>query len=203
MIQYLSVGALAVCMLFSCKSQHPNDAATATVVNQSDSAMAENETSTQADTLIATSDTNQNNETATASPVTYTGEVAVIYKTKNDYHNLVPVTLNAAKTEIVAYPSPADVYYNGKLAYPIALKNEYWLDNRGIGVNSAFLKITYDKYSKLKQAPLLTEMFEQIEDKDPFVEIYNIGTRSRFTNEVEEINKLIEKGDLKKFKKLK
>lgn len=135
--------------------------------------------------------------------VSYTGEPATVYKTKADYSKNVPVTMNEAKTEIVAYPSPKDVYYKGALAYPTVLKKGYLLDNRGIGLNTVFLKYTYDEYAKLQNAPTLKEMSESIIDKDPFVEIYNLGDRSRFKNEVEEINELIRKGGLKKFKRIK
>jgi hypothetical protein len=134
--------------------------------------------------------------------VSYTGECAIVYKTKTDYRNNVPVTMNADKTAIVSYPAPTDVYYKGKLAYPTALLNGYWLDNRGISVNTVFLKLTYEEYSKLDTAPTLEEMTEMIVDKNPFTEIYNLGNRSRFTNETEEINTLIKKGALKKFKRL-
>lgn len=135
--------------------------------------------------------------------VSYAGEPTIVYKTRNDYSKNVPVTLNATHTEIVAYPSPKDVYYKGKLALPTALDNGYLLDNRGIGLNTAFLKLTYEEYSKLEQAPPMTEMLKMITDNDPITELYNLGDRSRFKNEVAEINELISKDALKKFKKIK
>lgn len=139
---------------------------------------------------------------ANTTQVSYTGEPALVYKTKADYRNNVPVIMNADKTAVVSYPAPTDVYYKGKLAYPTALAKGYWLDNRGISANTAFLKLTYEEYSKLNAAPALEEMGEMIIDKNPFTEIYNLGNRSRFTNETEEINTLIKKGALKKFKRL-
>lgn len=142
--------------------------------------------------------------TSNMAQVSYTGEQTIVYKTKADYSKYVPVTLNAEKTEVVAYPAPTDVYRNGKLAYPTPLVNGYYLDNRGIGLNSAFLNITYEDYIKLKEAPPLTDMMGKLLlEKNPFTEIYNIGTRSRFTNEQAEINEIIKKGGLKKFKRLK
>jgi hypothetical protein len=132
-----------------------------------------------------------------------TSEPAIVYKTKADYSKYVPVTLSADKTQIVAYPAPKDVYYNGKLAYPTALENGYWLDNRGIGPNTAFLRVTYDEYSKWPQVPKLSELYLLIIDKDPFTEIYKLGSRSRFKNPVADINKVIKKGGLKKFEKVK
>ncbi len=128
---------------------------------------------------------------------------AIVYKTKADYSKYVPVTLSADKSSIVAYPSAKDVYYNGKLAYPTALQNGYFLDNRGIGPNSAFLKLTYEEYSKMSDVPALASLYNQILEKDPFTEIYNLGDRTRFKDEVADINKIIAKGGLKKFTKVK
>lgn len=103
----------------------------------------------------------------------------------------------------MAYPSAKDVYYNGQLAYPTVLQNGYFLDNRGIGPNSAFLKLTYEEYSKMSDIPALASLYNQILEKDPFTEIYNLGDRTRFKDEVADINKIIAKGGLKKFTKVK
>ncbi|CAN5629844.1 hypothetical protein BH11BAC1_BH11BAC1_10880 [soil metagenome] len=135
--------------------------------------------------------------------ISYMGDQAIIYKTVKDYSRNVPVTMNAEKTLILAYPAPKDIYYQGKLALPEKLKDGFWLDNRGVNVNSAFLELTYDEYSKLKEVPLLTELMDAIADKNPFTEIYSLGTRSRYKEEVKEINGIIERGALKKFKKIK
>ncbi|MFN8288242.1 MAG: hypothetical protein U0V74_15915 [Chitinophagales bacterium] len=142
-------------------------------------------------------------KTQTSTNVSYAGEPAVVYKTKGDYSMNVPVTMNESKTEIVAYPAPTDVYYKGVLAYPSPLKKGYLLDNRGIGPNTVFLKYTYADYAKLTTAPTLKEMGDAIIDKDPFLEIYNLGERSRYKDEVAEINEIIRKGGLKKFKRVK
>lgn len=142
-------------------------------------------------------------KTSSANENLYTREPAIVYKTLKDYSKFVPVTLNSDKTEIVAYPSPQDIFYKGKLAYPLQLEGGYWLDNRGIGANSAFLNITYEEYAKLETAPSLSDMLHRIIDKDPFLEIYNLGNRDRFKNEIAEINELIKSGKLKKFKRIK
>lgn len=131
------------------------------------------------------------------------GAPTVVYKTKADYNKYVPVTLSADKKEIVAYPAPKDVFYQGKLSYPVQLEKGYLLDNRGIGLHTAFLNISYEDYAKLTTVPALAELYKQILEKDPFTEIYNLGDRSRFKNEVEEINQIIKKGGLKKFTKVK
>ncbi|MCS6934488.1 MAG: hypothetical protein NZM35_04960 [Chitinophagales bacterium] len=132
----------------------------------------------------------------------YIGEQTIIYKTTKDYSHYVPVTMNSDKTEIVAYPSPSDLYRNGKLALPTPLHGGFWLDNRGIGPNSVFLNITYENYAKLSAAPSLQSMMGMIIDKNPFTAIYNLGNRSRFRNEVKEINKIIRKKQLDNYKKI-
>lgn len=135
--------------------------------------------------------------------VSYVGPAAIIYKTKADYSKNVPVTLSADKSHIVSYPAAQDVYFNGVLAYPTPLAKGFLLDNRGITANSAFLKLTYEEYARLNPVPGLEDLYKLIIDKDPFIEIYNLGTRRRFTNETHDINLLIEKHRLKEFKRLK
>ena len=136
-------------------------------------------------------------------PIDYSGAPTIVYKTKHDYAMNVPVTLSADRSKIVSYPSVADIYYKGELAYPYKLENGYLLDNRGINENSAFLKYTYEEYSKLKEIPVLSVLYISIIDKDPFIEIYNCGNRYRFKNEIEELNELIKNDNLKKYNKLK
>ena len=128
------------------------------------------------------------------------GPPTIIYKTKKDYNQFVPVILSEDKSKIVSYPHPKDVFYKGELAYPTKLKSGYLLDNRGINSNVAFLNITYEDYSKLEKAPLPDELFLMISDKDPLIEIYNCGNRYTFKNEISDLNKLIENNGLKKCK---
>ena len=138
-----------------------------------------------------------------ATTTSQSSESAVVYKTKADYSKYVPVILDEQKTAIVIYPSPKDVFYRGKLAYPLALDNNYWLDNRGIGPHAAFLKLTYEEYAKLSEAPKLNELMNMILERDPFTEIYNLGARSQFAHEAAEINKLIKNDGLKNFTRIK
>jgi hypothetical protein len=130
-----------------------------------------------------------------SNPITY------VYKTKADYSKNVPVLLSDDKKIIVSYPAPTDVYYNGNLAYPNNLPKNYLLDNRGIGLNVAFLKMTYDEYSQLKAVPSLKELYDQIIDKDPLTELCNCGNRNQF-NDIEVLNQLVKK-NLSKCKRLK
>lgn len=105
------------------------------------------------------------------------GPRAIIYKTIRDFSNNVPIVMDATKTKIVYYPAPSDVYYQGRLAKPLALKNGYWLDNRGIGINTVFTDFTYEEYSSLQNVPGLEQLYSRILEKNPMVEIIDCGIR--------------------------
>jgi hypothetical protein len=119
-------------------------------------------------------------------------QTAIIYKTTADFSQNVPITMNSSRTEIVSYPAPTDLYYNGKLAQPTLLKNNYLLDNRGITENVVFLKYTYKQYTQLKEAPSLTEMMQNILERYPLMEYINCGARTNTTNEIKHYNSLID-----------
>ncbi len=134
----------------------------------------------------------------TAGPTTY------VYKTTKDFSNHVPVMLTDDKTDIASYPHPTDVYYQGKLAKPYTLENDYLLDNRGIGANVAFLKLTYEEYAELEEVPSKAELMEMVIDKDPLLELYHCGNRHHFKDEKSDLNTLIKaKMLLKKCKQIK
>jgi len=120
--------------------------------------------------------------------------LAIVYKTTKDYFSFVPVILSADKKEIVSYPAPTDVYYMGKLAYPVALKNGYYLDNRGINKYVAFTNYTYEEYAALKSAPSKDELIKRIIDKNPLLEIIYCGPRGNYKNEIVDLNRLIDEG---------
>lgn len=111
--------------------------------------------------------------------------------------------LGEDKKSIESYPDIKDVFYDGKLAYPIELKNGYYLDNRGIGKNVAFLSLTYDEYSKLPKTPNSDELWPLIVDKDPIKTMYNCGLRSSFGDIADELNLKIISGDFSTFSKIK
>jgi len=119
---------------------------------------------------------------------------AIVYKTNGDFSNLVPVIMNSEKTRIISYPAPNDLYYNGKLSVPTALKNGYWLDNRGINENVVFLKYTYDEYKSFAEAPSMKDMLKNVAEKYPLTELYYCGPRNRFKNELTELNAMIDNG---------
>jgi hypothetical protein len=120
----------------------------------------------------------------------------LIYKTRGDYSNFVPVILSTGKNRIVSYPDPSDLVKNGIIQKPIALHGGYWLDRRGINKNVAFLKITYEEYSKAKQAPLVAEMLKQILDKEPLLELYDCGSYILTDGLVLKIDSWIDSGKL-------
>ena len=134
---------------------------------------------------------------------TMPGPRCIVYKTRADYSQFVPVTLSPDKSKIVSYPDVKDIYFNGQLAYPTRLIDGYLLDNRGIGPDVAFLKLTYAEYSKLAGVPLVGELFKLILDKDPLTRMYECGLRSQYKDPAEAMDQLIRSGELKHKKRLK
>ncbi|MGG7035856.1 MAG: hypothetical protein ACI7YS_11790 [Flavobacterium sp.] len=142
--------------------------------------------------------TQTNNEEGTQFVPQYIpGPQALIYKTKNDYSNLVPILLSADKTEIISYPHPNDLKVGSGYPLPTFLNDGYLLDNRGIGKNVAFLKLTYQEYSELKNPPSLTELYSYIIDKDPLTELCDCGNKTAFTDIKKQLNILIDKKKLR------
>lgn len=113
----------------------------------------------------------------------------IIYKTKANYSMLVPVGLSADKKEIVSYPDPKDVKNDSGFYYPTALKDGFWLDNIGVGVNTAYLGLSLKEYSQLSGPLTLSEMMAMLVDANPFVEMWNCGNRGIVS--VDELNELI------------
>jgi len=60
----------------------------------------------------------------------------------------------------------------------------------------AFLKLTYEEYSKLEALPPVEEMYGWILDKDPLTSLCDCGSRKVFTDIENQLNALIEKGKL-------
>lgn len=131
------------------------------------------------------------------------GPKAIIYKTRHDYSNLVPVILSENRKTIVSYPDVKDVFYKGLLAYPTQLKGGFLLDNRGINQYVAFINITFDSYSKLKKTPSADALMKMIVDKNPLKSMYSCGLKPAYQNIEQELNEKIEAGDFSSFVKLK
>lgn len=144
------------------------------------------------------------NKTLSFEPQFIPGPSAIVYKTKNNYNDLVAVILSDDKSEIISYPAPSDVKKEGYNPNPTILKNGYLLDNRGINPNVAFLNLTYQQYGELKEVPSLKKLFEMIVDKDPLLEMCNCGNRDSIQNTEAKLNYLITKNLLNdKCKKIK
>jgi uncharacterized lipoprotein YajG len=141
--------------------------------------------------------------TTTFQPISINNSAPlIIYKADKKFANYIPVLLNDEGTKIVSYPAPSDIFIDGKLAKPTALKNNYWIDNRGISAHSAFINYTYEEYSKLADAPTLEIMYSKIIAKNAITQVYNCGSKNRVINQqlIDELNDEIKNNQLKKCK---
>ena len=117
----------------------------------------------------------------------------IVYKTRGDYNNLVPVMMDVTGTHIVSYPDPSDLMRNdGSLRTPTQLNDGYLLDNKGINAHTAFVDYTYHEYIALDTVPTAHELIEHIVDKHPFVEMWDCGKITKYRDVVEDINNLID-----------
>jgi hypothetical protein len=131
------------------------------------------------------------------APVFASGPPILVYKTKSNYDNLVPVILSDDKLKIISYPHPKDLISGDRYLLPDLLKNGYLLDNKGIGKNVAFLKLTYEEYARLENAPSLNDLYVLIIDKDPLTELCDCGIKSGSNELISQLNKIIEKNKLR------
>ena len=137
-------------------------------------------------------------------PASVASPKVIVYKMRKDYSRNVPVSLSDDKKTIASYPHPRDVYSNGKLAFPTQLKNGYWLDNRGISENVAFLSYTYEEYAALTDVPSLDVLYSKIIDNDPLTEMWVCGHRHNYNDLVNDLNEIITNGKMEEiFKKMK
>jgi hypothetical protein len=125
------------------------------------------------------------------------GSRVYVYKTTANYNNRVPILLNEDGTEIISYPHPSDLKSGIEDRLPTVLSNNYLLDNKGINKNVAFLKLSYEEYSKLENPPTLEALFDMVVDKKPLTELCDCGYRSAFTDIEKQLNELIKNGKLK------
>ncbi len=123
----------------------------------------------------------------------------IIYKTRKDYFDKVPISLSNDKMSVVSFPDKTDIYYRGSFASPTLLVGGYLLDNRGIGKNSAFTDYSYSEYSQLEATPTAETLIKRVIDNDPFIEIYSCKCK----RDTIEINRLIKKGIVKNCLKIK
>jgi hypothetical protein len=146
---------------------------------------------------------NNNMESEMSGNKEMAGPPVIVYQTKADFFDKVPVTLSQDKSEVISYPGVKDIFFNGEFSYPTKLNNGYLLDNRGIDPNSAFLNLSYEEYSKLQTYPTKSELYSLILEKDPFTEMYNCGNKYKYKDLVQELNAMIDNEKLATQKKLK
>ena len=142
-------------------------------------------------------------ETKPTAPMTQTTDAkqvvaatpkVIIYKMRKDYSRHVPVTLSADRKKIVAYPAISDIKVGERFTYPTALLNGWWLDNRGISRNVAFLTYTYEEYAALPATPAPSELMNHILDSDPLTDMRMMGNRYQYKDLVDELNAKIKSG---------
>jgi len=118
----------------------------------------------------------------------------IIYTTRGDYSQFVPVRMNSERTEIIYYPQPSDLHHNGQPALPVRLNQGFWLDNFGIGPDVAFLKFDYRQYMLLQTPPPVEIMMRYILDARPLLAMYQCGYRFEYKDLIHDLNVLIERG---------
>jgi hypothetical protein len=92
----------------------------------------------------------------------------IIYKTRKDYFNYVPVILSPDKKRITSYPDPEQLKNSGFGYHPFKLNDNYLEDIHGLlNEHVAFLGISLDDYVKLKELPSDSTLMSWIIDKDP------------------------------------
>lgn len=92
----------------------------------------------------------------------------VIYKTKADFSNNVPIRVKDGK--VIAYPAISDVSERKR---PQSLGNGYLLDNFGVIENTVYTSYTIKEYSELTQQPTSQDLKSKIIELDPFAEMYS------------------------------
>lgn len=122
----------------------------------------------------------------------------LVYRTREDMSDLVPVLLSPDGKSIASYPHPNDLHGPKGYPKPTVLHRGYLLDNRGINVNVAFLNMTYPAYAALAEPPPVDKLMGMVKYKDPLLELCDCGKRTRFTDVEKELNDLIDSGELKK-----
>ncbi|MBN2664782.1 MAG: hypothetical protein JXR68_14120 [Bacteroidales bacterium] len=142
-------------------------------------------------------------ENTTYKPDFSPGPPAIVYKTKKDYSQNVPVLLSEDKSKVVGYFGPKDLIRSGELATPSTLEKGYLLDNIGINQNVAYTSLNLENYTKSMQVFTADKLFELIIDNDPLINMYNCGNRGKMINPEEQINEIILNNKLKDCKKLK
>jgi hypothetical protein len=56
-----------------------------------------------------------------------------------------------------------------------------------VNVHTAFVKVTYEDYARLTTEPSLDVLYQMITDRDSFTDMYDLGPRAQYKDEVKEI----------------
>lgn len=83
---------------------------------------------------------------------------AHIYRMTGNYSLNVPLQLSPSG-ELISFPDPHDI---SKGSEPIQLADGWWLDRRGVSVNSVFTTYTYSEYMALPAPPSVAELKKAI-----------------------------------------
>ena len=127
-----------------------------------------------------------------------------VYKSKSQYRSLVSIQLSEDKKTVFSYPDPTDLKASSGYKAPVLLHKGYMLDKRGVSLNTAFIKMTTDTYSRLKKAPSPDQLFKLIVSNNPLTELYDCGVMDTTNSDEKHLNALIDKNQLKvKCKKIK
>lgn len=117
----------------------------------------------------------------------------IIYKADAELQNLTPVTLSDDGSQITGYPAPSDLKHHGQLRTPTPLADDYWLDNRGIGPQTAFITLTYSQYASLPAAPSADELLKMIKASNAITEMWHCKRQSPDSLNTPYANQLIMK----------
>jgi hypothetical protein len=121
----------------------------------------------------------------------------MVYRTRQNVYDKVPVGLSDDKQHIISYPQPKDLLLDGKLRLPTKLAKGYWLDNKGIGLNTGFLNMTYAEYAALSAAPSLADLEAGLLDRDPLLSLCDCGTRGSMEDPVKSIGEMLKADNLR------
>lgn len=117
---------------------------------------------------------------------------AVVYKTDGDYRDNVPVTLNAAGTQVVSYPAPTDLT---DYSTPLPLADGYLLDRRGVTADTRFTRYTYGEYRALPSVPSPAEILAHVIPGSRVTELHRLDmTPQQAAGDTAAVNAIILSG---------
>ena len=117
----------------------------------------------------------------------------VIYKTRQDYRDLVSVQLSEDGRSVSAFPAPSDV----RAQRPVELAAGYLLKRMP---GNAFLSLSIEEYAGNAKIYTGEELFDLIIDRQPYLEIYDCSVCS--SGDTASLNLLIRQARLKECRAL-